>query len=328
MSNKNYVFNPQTLQYEKVKRSPIQKLKRYSGLFSAISITSIAVALLFYAFFPSPKEKSQDRHITQLQYSYASINDELQKIANELENLQEKDAEVHRIIFGLNPIDESVWEGGTGGSNRFQHLDNFGQSGDLMKESELKVEKLRYKLELQKKSLDTIYNMALERKEKLSSIPSIKPVREDQLKRKIRYMSGFGWRIHPIHKVKKFHKGIDFTAPKGTPIQATGDGKVKKISKKKRGGYGYSVTIDHGYGYETLYAHMEKIMVKKGDKVTKGQQIGTVGNTGLSTAPHCHYEVIKNGKSVNPIDYVMDGLSPLEYQELVKNSKVENQSFH
>lgn len=328
MNSKKYVFNSQTLRYEKVKLKSSEKLRKYGGIFSSVVITSIVVAGVFYAFFPSPKEKSLDRHVTQLKYSYSSLTTDLQKISNELENLQSKDAEIHRMIFGLEPIDEAVWDGGTGGSNRFQALESFGASGDLIKDSEEKLEKLKYKLALQKKSLDTIYTMALERKERLSSIPSIKPVREDKLKRKIRYMSGYGWRIHPIHKVKKFHDGIDFTAPTGTPIQATGDGKVKKISKKRRGGYGFSVTIDHGYGYETLYGHMNEIMVKKGDKVTKGQQIGTVGNTGLSTAPHCHYEVIKNGKNVNPIDYVMDGLTPEEYQELVEKSKAENQSFH
>lgn len=328
MSNKKYVYNPKTLRYEKVTLRSKESIKKYGGIFSAILMTSVVVAAVFYIFFPSPKEKSLQRHVTQLQYSYSSLSEDLQKISNELNNLQSKDAEVHRMIFGLDPIDESVWDGGIGGANRFKELENFGASGNLIKDSETKIEKLRYKLELQKKSLDTIYTMALERKEKLASIPSIKPVQEDKLKRKITHMSGYGWRIHPIHKVKKLHKGIDFTAPEGTPIQATGDGEVINISRKKRSGYGYSVTIDHGYGYETLYAHMKDIMVKKGQKVKKGQQIGTVGNTGLSTAPHCHYEVRKNGKSVNPIDYVMDGLTPEEYKELVEKSKVENQSFH
>ncbi len=328
MNNKKYVFNPQTLRYEKVKLRSKEAIRRFGGIFSAVMVTSIILAAVFYAFFPSPKEKSLDRHLTEMKYNYSSLSGELQELSSAIENLQLKDAEIHRMIFGLDPIDESVWEGGTGGSNRFSDLETYDETGDLIEDSEKKLEKLKYKLELQKKSLDTLYAMALDRKTRLSSIPSIKPVQEDKLKRKIRYMSGFGWRIHPIHKVKKFHQGIDFTAPTGTPIQATGDGVIKKISKKRKSGYGFSVTIDHGYGYETLYAHMEKILVKKGDKVLKGQQIGTVGNTGLSTAPHCHYEVIKDGKSVNPIDYVMDGLTPEEYQELVERCKTENQSFH
>ena len=145
-----------------------------------------------------------------------------------------------------------------------------------------KVKKLEYKLNLQRNSLDTIYSLAKQREEKLASIPSIKPVQEDKLKRKLRHMSGYGIRIHPVHKVNKFHKGIDFTAPRGTAIQATGNGVVSRV-QKRRIGYGNNVIIDHGFGYTTMYAHMKEIHVKKGDKVTKGQQIGTIGSTGTST---------------------------------------------
>jgi len=155
---------------------------------------------------------------------------------------------------------------------------------------------------------------------------TIKPVQEDKLKRKLRHMSGYGIRIHPVHKVNKFHKGIDFTAPKGTAIQATGNGVVKRVQKKKFG-YGNNIIIDHGFGYTTLYAHMAELHVKRGDKVTKGQKIGTIGNTGTSTAPHLHYEVRINDRPVNPIDYCMDGLSPEEYKELVQRAATENQSF-
>ena len=167
---------------------------------------------------------------------------------------------------------------------------------------------------------------AAKREVKLASIPSIKPVQEDKLKRKIQHLSGFGYRIHPILKVKKFHKGMDFTAPTGTPIQATGNGVVKRVERKKRG-YGTNIIIDHGFGYETLYAHMHEVFVKKGEKVIRGQKIGTVGSTGTSTAPHLHYEVRINGKAVNPIDYCLDGLTPAEYQQLLEKSKIENQSF-
>ena len=179
---------------------------------------------------------------------------------------------------------------------------------------------------MQSKSLDTIVNMAREKEKMLASIPSMKPVRSDKLARKVRLLSGFGRRIHPIYKVPKMHYGIDFTAPRGTPIQATGDGVVVKV-ENKRTGYGRNVVIDHGYGYKTLYAHMQDVHVKKGQKVIRGQQIGTVGNSGSSTAPHCHYEVMLKGEKVNPIHYVMDGLSPDQYQELVKASEMSNQSF-
>nr|WP_262914121.1 M23 family metallopeptidase [Portibacter lacus] len=168
--------------------------------------------------------------------------------------------------------------------------------------------------------------LALARKEKLSSIPSIKPVREDKLKRNILKLSGFGYRLHPVHGVKKFHKGIDFTAPRGTAIISSGDGKVTRVENKTRG-YGKNIIVDHGYGYTTLYGHLSEIDVKVGDKVTRGQVIGKIGSTGTSTAPHLHYEVRINGQAVNPIDFCMDGLSPEEYQQLVHKAAEENQSF-
>ena len=159
----------------------------------------------------------------------------------------------------------------------------------------------------------------------LASIPSIKPVRSDKLARSVKLLSGFGYRIHPIFKVRKMHAGIDFTAPRGTPIQATGNGKIIKAGRGS--GYGNRVIIDHGYGYQTLYAHMDRIDVKVGQTVTRGEKIGLVGNTGASTAPHCHYEVIYKGQKVNPIQFVLDGLSPEEYQELVNVASLENQSM-
>jgi murein DD-endopeptidase MepM/ murein hydrolase activator NlpD len=168
--------------------------------------------------------------------------------------------------------------------------------------------------------------LAKQREKKLLSIPSIKPVREDKLKRNMHSLSGFGYRIHPVHGVKKFHKGIDFTAPRGTAIQATGNGKVIRV-QKRRYGYGNNIIIDHGFGYTTLYAHLSEIDIQVGDEVVKGQKIGTIGSTGTSTAPHLHYEVRINDRVVNPIDYCMDGLTLEEYQELVRKASIENQSF-
>lgn len=159
----------------------------------------------------------------------------------------------------------------------------------------------------------------------LASMPSIKPVRSDKLSKSVGLLSGFGYRVHPVFKVLRMHSGIDFTAPKGTAIQATGDGVVIKADFKS--GYGRCVIIKHGYGYETLYAHMDKILVKKGQKVKRGQPIGKVGSSGISTAPHCHYEVHFHGKPVNPIAFVLDGLSPKEYDALVKAAEAGNQSF-
>ncbi len=326
MRREKYVFNTSTLQYEKEQKSFKNSLPKYLGLFFLILTCSFGLYTAAYTVIPTPKELAMKRELGQIEYQFSSLTSDFEKISSQLEQLHSKDVEVHRMIFGMDPIDESIWDGGTGGSEEREYFTSVSNSEEFLSEAKEKVNKLKYKLELQKSSLDTIYNLAKQREEKLLSIPSIKPVQEDKLKRKLRHMSGYGIRIHPVHKVNKFHKGIDFTAPKGTAIQATGNGVVKRVQKKKHG-YGKNIIIDHGFGYTTLYAHMAEINVKKGQKVTKGQQIGTIGNTGTSTAPHLHYEVRINNRPVNPVDYCMDGLSPEEYKELVQKAAMENQSF-
>ena len=325
MRREKYVFNPNTLTYEKVKLSWQQRLLRLTGFALLVLVCSFGLYTLAYTIIPTPNELAMKRDLGQMEYQFNSLSTDFENIATQLEDLQTKDAEVHRIIFGIDPIDASIWEGGTGGQED-PFYTSMADSDLYISETQKKVDNLKYKLELQRSSLDTIFELAKQREEKLLSIPSIKPVRQDKLKRKMEYMSGYGIRIHPVHKIKKFHKGIDFTAPRGTAIQATGNGVVKRVENKKRG-YGKNVIIDHGFGYTTLYAHMQDIIVKKGEIVTKGQKIGTIGSTGTSTAPHLHYEVRINNKPVNPIDYCLDGLSPEEYKELVLKASVENQAF-
>ncbi|NNE14249.1 MAG: M23 family metallopeptidase [Saprospiraceae bacterium] len=326
MSREKYVFNPNTLQYEKIHTSWKRSFLKIGGLISAILVCSLGLYLVAYTIIPTPKEMAMERELTQMEYQFSSFSSDFDKMAAKLNDLHDKDVEVHRVIFGIEPINNSIWEGGTGGSVDNNYLSNIKSSEEFIETTQNKLENLKYKLQLQENSLDTILFLAKQRERKLLSIPSIKPVREDKLKRNIRSMSGYGYRIHPVHKVKKFHKGIDFTAPRGTAIQATGNGKVKRV-QNKRLGYGKNIIIDHGFGYTTLYAHLDEIDVKVGDIVTKGQKIGVIGSTGTSTAPHLHYEVRINGKQVNPIDYCMDGLTPEEYQELVHKASIENQSF-
>ena len=326
MKRAKYVYNEHTLQYEKLRLTPAEKLTRFSKIFVSILVCSGAIFGIAFKYFPTPKEKSLERETQQMAFHYENMKTDFLQIAEDLNQLQRKDADVHRMIFGLDPIDDAVWNGGVGGHKKYSTLENFSNTGEMITESLENVDKLKRKIELQRESLDMLFKMASAKEKKLASIPSIKPVVEDKLKRKIKHLSGYGIRLHPVHKVKKFHKGIDFTAPKGTAIQATGNGTVIRVEKKKRG-YGHNVVIDHGYGYTTLYAHMKTINVKKGEKVNKGQKIGEIGSTGTSTAPHLHYEVRINGRAVNPIDYCLDGLSPTEYKELVSKAQEENQSF-
>lgn len=326
MRKEKYVYNQQTLQFEKLKLTTREKLFRIAGSFCALVFVSVGIFALGYKYLPTPKEQSLDRELTQMEYHYANLSSNFEDIAADVERLQQKDKDVHRMIFGMEPIDDAIWNGGIGGSKRYNHLEDFEKTGEMITESLSNVEKLKRKISIQSNSLDSLFILAKSKEERLAAIPSIKPVQEDKLKRKVKHLSGYGIRLHPVHKVKKFHKGIDFTAPKGTAIQATGNGKVIRVEKRKTG-YGTNVIIDHGYGFTSLYAHMKTVTVKKGQKVTKGQKIGTVGSTGTSTAPHLHYEVRINGKAVNPIDYCLDGLSPEEYKELIEKATVENQSF-
>lgn len=326
MKKLKYVFNEQTLQYEKVEVSFKERILKGIGLTTSIIFTSLVLTLIVSQFFPTVTEKALNREISQMEFHFTKLSEEYTDLTSQIDQLQQKDADIHRVIFGMEPIDRALWEGGTGGSENLVQLYNNKSANEVLGELITKAEKLKRKIQMQAISLDTIMTLAVAHENKLASIPSIKPVQEDILKRKIRYLSGYGWRIHPVHKVKKFHKGIDFTAPRGTPIQSTGDGVVIRV-QNKRTGYGKNIIIDHGYGFETLYAHMQDVEVKQGQKVKKGQRIGTIGSSGTSTAPHLHYEIRINDRSINPIDYVLDGLTPDEYSELVHRAEEENQSF-
>ena len=325
MKKQKYFYNHKTLQYEKHRTTTATYSLRALGILSAIILTSAVIFIISSKYVTTPKEQQLSNELEQMKYHYNSLTSEFDNLATDLENIQEKDAQVHRVIFGMDPIDKSIWNGGTGGHYKYNINPN-KSTGEVLSESLERVDKLKRKMQLQGESLNSIYDIALQKEERLASIPSIKPIRVDKLKRKLLHLSGYGIRIHPVHKVKKFHKGIDFTAPRGTEIQATGNGTVVRVENKKRG-YGKNITIDHGYGYQSLYAHMSTIDVKTGEKVVKGQTLGTVGSSGTSTAPHLHYEVRFNGKSVNPIDFCMDELTPEEYQELVAKAEVENQYF-
>ena len=322
MGKEKFYYNETTLRYEKLKMPLKSKLLGAFGFLTA----SAVMALVLYSFLPSPFERAQTREIQQLELQHIAMNDQVEKMGKVLENLQDRDANVHRVIFGMDPIDNQVWNGGQGGSEKYDFITNYKSTGELLQSTQQKADKLKRQLAIQSESLDKLETEASLKEKKLAAIPAIKPIREDKLKRNIRALSGFGMRMHPIFKRKKMHTGMDFTCPKGTDIQATGAGVIEKIIKKKSG-YGTHIIINHGYGYQSLYAHMGSVSVKKGEKVSRGQIIGTVGNTGTSTAPHLHYEVIHNNQKVNPISYCMDGLSAEEYQSLVDAASKINQSF-
>lgn len=320
-----FVYNIHTLTYEKVVIPFKIRIWRAFGFFSVVLVTSSAMLALLYSFFPSPREKELMREIEQVENKYSHLNDQLDMMSKVLDNIQQRDANVHRAVFGMEPVDHDVWNAGIGGHEPHPELSAFKYSGKAIARTLEKVDRLSRQLTLQSKSLDTIQDLANNQQQMLASIPSVKPVREDKLQKSIGTLSGFGYRVHPVYKIRKFHAGLDFPARVGTAIQASGDGTVMETGWHS--GYGNCVKISHGYGYQTLYGHMNKIAVRPGERVKKGQKIGEVGDTGLSTAPHLHYEVLYKGNPINPINFCMDNLTPKEYQQMVNAANSASQSL-
>jgi murein DD-endopeptidase MepM/ murein hydrolase activator NlpD len=323
MAKEKFIYNVQTLQYEKVEVSWQERVLKGFGIASAVAVGVMICLPILQRLFPTAKEKSLLNELEQTNAKIRAFNKRIELAEQALGNVQDRDTSVYRMMFRMEPPKNSLAQGGTGGHNRYANLAEYN-SADLLVSTEDRLEKLSRMVVEQSKSLDELQHVAQNREKMTASIPSIKPVREDKLHAAIGVMSGFGMRLHPIHHVMKMHKGMDFSADQGTAIQATGDGEV--IEAGVKAGYGNCVVISHGYGYETLYGHMYKVGVKTGQTVKKGQFIGLVGSTGQSTGPHCHYEVHLNNKEINPLQFCMDGLTPAEYQALADEAKKANMS--
>jgi murein DD-endopeptidase MepM/ murein hydrolase activator NlpD len=241
-----------------------------------------------------------------------------------LSNLHERDDNVYRVIFEADPIPSSIRSAGVGGVNRYKSLiDADLEREDLIIETYKTIDQLKKQMYIQTKSYDEILTLARDKQSLYASMPAIQPVSNQELKR---LSSGFGMRTDPILKVPKMHEGVDFSAPRGTPIYATGDGVISAV-KTSFGGYGKHIIIDHGFGFETLYGHMDRFEARQGQKIKRGELIGYVGNTGKSTAPHLHYEVFKDGRNVNPVHYFYQDLNDDEYEEILRLASIENQSL-
>ncbi|PCH69339.1 MAG: peptidase M23 [Bacteroidetes bacterium] len=322
MAKTKYRFNPESLQFEIVRNSVLKKSLKVLGFLFAAVMCAFIIVVLAFNYIDSPKEKQLKREISQLTLHYDILQNKLDQINSVLFDLQDRDENIYRVVFEADPIPLEVRKAGFGGISKYLDLERYSNS-DLIIETSQRIDKLAKQLYIQSKSYDELYDMLRNKEDMLASIPAIQPVSNKDLKRTA---SGYGYRIHPIYKTRKFHMGMDFTAPTGTDIYATGNGRVEKIKWSRRG-YGNHVIIDHGYGYKTLYAHMVKINVRRGQRIKRGQIIGFVGNTGTSVGPHIHYEVIKDGKRVNPINFYFNDLSPEEYVQIIEHSDRHNQSF-
>jgi len=324
MSKIKYYYDTETCRYEKYKASTKDIFINVTAFIIICLFFSIILISIFSSFFELPHIAYIKEQNKELKYYYTIMDKDIKELYMMADHLQNVDKSVYRVIMESDPITETVWNGGSAmGNKKYKELLNKNLNYEELILAKLKqIDDIKRKMYIQTKSYDKIMALAKDKDNMLSHIPSLQPVSKKQMNR---IASGFGMRMHPIFKTWRMHAGLDFSAPSGTPIYASGDGKVSRVGYI--GGYGNQVTLDHGYGYKSSYAHMRKYVVKLGEKVKRGQLIGYVGNTGSSTAPHLHYEVIKNGIKVNPIYYIYLNMSDEEYDEILKQARKKNQSL-
>lgn len=317
-----YFYNTHTLKYEKVELSLTKRILRVIGYLASVAVFASIVMIIAYTYIDSPKEKRLKREIEQLTLQYELLEDQLKIMEVVMSDLQDRDDNIYRVIFEAEPISSDIRKAGFGGVNKYKSLEGYDYAEIMINTTE-KLDRVAKQMYVQSKSYDELLKEVKNKNKLLASIPAIQPISNKRLKA---FASGFGYRIHPIYKTSKMHTGMDFTAAIGTPIYATGDGYVSTAELGGRG-YGNHVVINHGYGYQTLYAHMSRIKARRGQSVKRGEIIGYVGNTGTSTAPHLHYEVRKGGRPINPINFYYNDLTPAEYETMLKISQTANQSF-
>ncbi len=316
MGKAKYHFNEHTLNYDRIDNTLRHKLFRAARYLAG----SILMGLLFFVIFiftiKSPNEKLLESENKRISTQYELLSRQLDVVVEVLDNIQQRDDNFYRVVLQVDSIPSSIRRGNYLNNNKYAKLQRM-RTSDIVISTSRKMDMVSRMLYIQSNSFDEIVNLAKQEEKKLQHIPAIQPIANKDLKRTA---SGFGWRIDPIYRTRRFHQGMDFSAPTGTEIFATGNGTV--INAGWAQGYGNTVVIDHGFGYVTLYAHMHQIKrgLRRGTKVTRGEVIGTVGNTGKSTGPHLHYEVRFKGKPQNPQNYYFLDLSPEEYDKMVQIS--------
>ena len=324
MAKIKYHFDSETLSYVPVESSRTLKISRLliffisSFLFGGI----ILFVLLNTSLVNTPQELLLQREVQNYKLQFELINRRVIQMENVLKNIEDRDNNIYRVYFEASPIPEEQRKAGFGGVNRYKDLEGYDNS-NLIINTTKKIDILTKQLVIQSKSLDEILTLAEEKENLLASIPSIQPIRNEDLKR---MASGYGWRIDPFTKKRRRHFGMDFSAVRGTPVYATGNGIIKRADNRAAG-FGKHIRVDHGFGYVSIYAHLDKYNVKRGQKVKRGEIIGFVGNTGRSVAPHLHYEIVKDGKKINPINFYYGNLSPDEFNILVQQASQENESL-
>jgi murein DD-endopeptidase MepM/ murein hydrolase activator NlpD len=317
-----YKFNPDSLSFDRIRLGIRTLLLRFLAYFIGSVFIALIYWVIFAAFFDSPKEKALKREVQQMTIQYDLIHREMANVENVLEDLQKTDDNLYRTIFETEPIPSTLREGGMGGVNRYEALEGYNNS-NLVIETANRLDKIRKKIYVQSKSFDDLIKLAVHKEEMLKSVPAIIPISNKDL---TRTASGYGWRIHPIYKISKFHYGMDFTAPFGTDVYASGNGTVVAVLSAQRG-LGKHIIIDHGFGYSSIYAHLSNFNVRVGQKVLRGDIIGFVGSTGTSVANHLHYEIKLNGVNVDPVNYYFEDLTAADYERMIEIASKTGQSF-
>lgn len=318
MAKIKYFYNPHSLDFEKVGLSVRTIALRVFGFLSASLVAGATLLLIAYYYIDSPKEKILKREVENYELRTKILNSKFEKLSATINELKERDAQIYRAIFEAEPINYEVKQASI---EDYKNIEQYENSSGLAL-IEKRLDSLIELVNIQAKSFEQLSKLAENKTEFLASIPAIQPISNKNLRR---MASGYGYRLHPIYKTYKMHTGVDFTAPSGTPIYATGNGKI--VSPDGGHGYGNHVIIDHGFGYKTLYAHMYKTKVKVGQKVKRGELIGYVGNTGQSTGSHLHYEVIRNGNKINPINYFFNDLTEADYAAIRQLAERPTQSL-
>ena len=323
MFGRKYYINPETLRYERVRLTAKQRL-RYS-VFFGLGIVALAVLLRsgFERYYPTPRQVRYQQENNALRSDYLSLNTTLQTLESQLEELKNRDDHLYRSILSLEPVPQSIWEVGTGGSEPYVMLRNLSES-DFVLETFQRIDKLANRVQIQSSSLENVYEEAVTNQDFLARKPSINPISPGD---PCWLTSSYGYRIDPFTRRRSMHLGIDLAGPYGLQIHATGNGTVIAAGYS-RYGYGKEVLVDHGYGYVTRYAHLQEILVKTGQQLKRGEVVGTMGSTGRSTGPHLHYEVHKDGRTVNPMLFFFENLTADEYSLLASRASQSDQPFY
>ena len=319
---KRYIFNQLTQSFEVLETSRLRKLLRFLLVFLAFLGVAFLFAILLFTFFKSPKEKAQARELEYMRLQYEIMNDRLDNMETLMTDMEQRDNNLYRVMFEANPIPTSVRRSGFSDADRYADLYGFMNSG-LVVSAARKLDVIASQLYHQSVSYDTLFAMARNKSDMLAHIPAIFPLKETEIK----YISSFfGYRPDPIYKISKFHSGIDFASALGTEAYATGDAVVYDVEHNEWG-YGNMVILDHGYGYKTRYAHLQRAAVHKGQHVKRGQVIGYIGRTGKATGVHLHYEVLKNDVQIDPINFFYQDLTPDEYNQILEQSTLPTQTM-